>query len=240
MKHEDIWRAVLPRLQKFIGQTWNIGYIAELTEATPNTVGSWLAGQQPPVGIRLVTLWHFLDAAGIQTPELSELQPFNYYIGRLLAFRVITMDEAKHILAVKNDQTVLEILRGQQPSRPTYTLPELYELYDGKLHGALKAIPKLDQPAQQATHTQDVPGWAAPAIEEAARSLYPQGAAADQPVVLAMLLNAALPLARHIASDAVTVDKRTAFRELIGQANLFELLNIITALQSERARTNRR
>lgn len=255
IRAETIWPRVHPRLQQYLVQTWintqawDIERICKVADATPGTVGDWLVGTQPPTGIRLLSLWHFLKASGIPSPEIDDLPPYNRYLGELLALKVITMEDARTILDVGNDNTVLAHLRGQQASRPLYSLPQLREEYDKHLQQARQALPKVDD-GQKSTPTakpdtpkgpeQMAPAQAGATIEVAATSLHPQGLTADQPVFLAMLLNAALPLARHIASDAVTVEKRTEFRGLIGQENLFELLNTITALQSERARINRR
>lgn len=142
MDTTQFWSMVLTRLRLYIGQTWNVESLVAVTEATPGTVGGWLANDKPAVGERLIKLWYFLAATGIESPELAEIPSYNRYLGELLTFQVINLSETAEILNVKNAQTVLGVLRGTPPLHPNYTEQDLRTSYDEQLQRAkLRFVP---------------------------------------------------------------------------------------------------
>lgn len=245
---EEIWTEVLPRLREFIAQTGNVKLVCELTDATPGTVGEWLTEVRPPTGVRLLTVWHLLNVYGPLLPSMDGLEPLNRYLGQLLAFQVMTMEEVCEVLNVKNAQTVFRILRGQKPMQAHYTLSQLRELYDDQLRRELADLPRRKRPAKVvAAASEPAPPAVEKQIPDAPASTSPpasltldlSGIGSDPPLMLAMLLGAALPLARHL-NQPEDPGERNRYRKLVGLDGLEEQLNELIALKSERARKNRR
>lgn len=240
MKADELWPVVSARLRIYIGQTWNVQIIADVTGSNPATVGGWMSNTAPPVGERLVRLWHFLDAVGIKSPELHKLPSFNRYLGQLLTFGVMRMEEVCEALNVKNTQTVLQVLRGTEPMRPQYNLHELRTLYDEKLEMARSKYPKFEQMPKTDTQVIKQPHRSETRnTTESIEGMVVQSGK-DPSLALAAMCGAALPLARYMLSEDVSSAQRSYFRDLLGQQTLFEFLNNLTALQSERARNSRK
>jgi hypothetical protein len=249
MKTEEIWPLVYPRLQQFLVQGWNIQLLSDKTGAAPGTVGGWLVNERPPVGLKLNVLWHLMKAVGIPSPEIDAMPAYNRYLGELVAVAELSMDDVCEILNVKNAQTAFETLRGTPPMSPKLSLLELQELYGELLEQKRGELPVIaDKPAPfvapAASRSERVEKVVPqPQANPAAPKAPPAGPSGwhdEMALRLAYLLGAALPLARYMTSDTVTAEQRSAFRTSVGQDNLFALLNEITALQNERARSNRR
>lgn len=231
MQSEAIWDKVRPRLWLYLFQRQDLYIVQEYVDGvTPDTIGGWLVNSRPPNGYRLIMLWHLLHALGIESEELNELPPYNRFLGELLTFGALrnNLEVISDIVGVKNSQTVFQILRGQKPSNPRYTLDELREKYGERiqreLDGQIHSYRFNADLADTAVTTQEVgynPGF-------------------DALVQLASLLSAAIPLMRYANSGHISPEQRSAFRELLGQENLFACLIEFQALQSERARRNRK
>lgn len=103
-----------------------------------DTVMRWL--REPtkhPRGEKLNKLWHFLQAAGIDSPELKKLQEthaFGAYLGMLMAYGVITLEEAVDYCGLTSEQSALQVIRGgQRPVEPKESLEGLRAIYEEEL-----------------------------------------------------------------------------------------------------------
>lgn len=119
--------------------------LANFAGVTPATAYGWFGKTKPLGGVLSIKIWHFLAACGISSPELDEVEkvnPYGYYIGRLLAFGVISVRDACEIC--KKDgglrkNGVFRHARGEsksEPEEPALTLTELKELYGASLQEA--------------------------------------------------------------------------------------------------------
>lgn len=231
MQPDAIWEKVRPRLWLYLFQKQDPYIVQEYVDGvTPDTIGRWLVNVQPPNGYRLIMLWHLLHALGIESEELNELPPYNRFLGELLTFGALrnNLETIMDIVGVKNSQTLFQILRGQKPMHPRYTLEQLREKYAARIQGELKgqihSYRFNADLADTAAHAREVnynPGF-------------------NALVQLASLLSGALPLMRYANSDNITPGERSMFRELVGQETLFGVGLEINSLQSERARSHRK
>lgn len=235
---EYIWKQVSARLRLYIGETWDSTAIADSTGSKVTTVADWIFEIQPPVGERLIKLWHFLAALDFESPELATLDEYNRYIGELLTFSVVDISDLQDILSVRNAQTVLQILRGQSPAAPKLQLTELKELYHDQL------VTKKSECLKKATpyihkRGSPTPVSAPEPPAETVKSAEPKAVLpvpiSDTVATAAALIGALLPLLRIIASDQISPATRSKLREYAGN-EIFEGSNLMSALCSERAR----
>ena len=236
MDSKEIWPSVLERLRTHVAGQWDIEGFSATIGVAPQTLGEWLANVSPPVGERLIRLWHFLAAVGYDSPELNRVEPFNRYLGQLLAMSVITMNDVQELLNVKNAQTALQILRGSKPMHPLVNLAELKQEYDSVLSAKLAELPARNkgQPKQRQAQPArtEKPSASSSQVVTSKGSVYALDAAT--------MLSGALPLCRWLNSDSCTPEERSRFRDLMGSEALFELSNTTGSLCSERARNNAR
>jgi hypothetical protein len=118
----------------------------------------WLDKGRPPKGEILNRLWHLLAAAEVPSPELEKLEkssPFGFYLGKLLAYSVITADDALTMCGIKYPQGVLEIIRGDKmPVSAIFSVEELQQEYDEQLR---VAVAELAENLGQGTSAQQAP-----------------------------------------------------------------------------------
>jgi len=241
---DDLARLLAARLKKY---RHSLVLVTRFTDSAPSTIKGWMDGSHPAKGERLNSLWHFLAAAGFDSPELAEVDVFGRYVGQLLAYRVIDMSNALEVCGVKNPQAVFDVIRGNRtPANPSVTYEELVELYGEQLQAA---IDKLRQELGITSNTgvsQDVPE---PELEQ-----HPAATPVVSPVVLPgvgtgdrelFLLGAArhlsdtLALVRYLAEHCPP-EERSRLREFMGVDAMFELSNLINGLCGERANAHRR
>lgn len=248
LEPDKIWAVVLPRLRQYIGAGLDTELLCRLAGAKPGTVGDWVMNVQPPVGFRLIALWHVFAKVGFKSPELESLPPYNRYLGELVAFGVITMAEACEYLNIRNEQSAFRTLRGSPPMNPQYSLEELRELHDELLRQNQAVLPKLPAKATRGDSPADDPNAhrvTSPPVTEEKPSPDPldqppsAGIVMNPHLRLAMLCGEILPLSRFV-NQASSLEERENFRALFGQENFFHLIVELTALTSERARANRK
>lgn len=241
IKHEKLWPIVRARLREYMTlSNWNIAAIAEATDSTCETVTGWL-GTNEPTGERLIKLWHVLEAAGLDSPELQLLTYPNRLCGQLLTFGCLSLKELQGVIGVQNHQAVLRMLRGSTPARWMNTPDELTERYWSQLEKARQRIPKVAAAASgtQASERPVVPVASVTPVKSLAGDALAD-LSGDPTLLTAVLLSAASPLVRHLESDACTPQERSRLRDLMGDSGMFNLSTSLNRLCSERARNLRK
>lgn len=240
MQLTNIFAVSQPRLRDYL-KKGEMDVLTRFVGATPGTVQGWVKGT-PCKGERLLRLWHFLSVAGFDSPEMQAIPKYNLYLSELFAFSVITMDEVLNIAGVRNEQTGLQILRGQPPMAPTLSFEELYEMYDEQLQSAKSALAQQlgrtssSTPVSSSTTPSPAPAPAPPVVPAVVQSP-PTSVGVPTVVVAATTLLNALAFANYMNSPEVTPAERQKLRELMGETAMFELSNVTSALCGERARS---
>ncbi len=210
--------------------------VCDFVGAARSSVERWTANSNPAQGTLEIRLWHFVLAAGYEIPELR-IPQFNQYLAELYAYSVITIDEAKQLSGVKNNQDVLQILRGREPMQPAVGVEGLEEMYGESLQYAKSGL----QDKLRAFSPS-----ALPPLPEATPEVLAEAPAFDVLVpVLAAMVKGVSPLAL-LALESWTPAQRSRLRELAGEElfelanSLFNLSQVLNALNSERARAQHR
>ncbi|MFZ1300996.1 MAG: hypothetical protein WAQ27_00215 [Candidatus Microsaccharimonas sp.] len=256
MEVKNLWGIVSPRLRTQVQEGLvSPERIAEFCKAAPGTVRSWIKGEHPAKGEKLIRLWHLL-AIGGSAPELQRLPEFNRLVSELFAFDVINITEAQLLCGLNSDHVsnAYATLRGQDVMRPYLDVHDIRREYDERLRAAKQSFgasvaPEPVEPIREKTYeappdptpvvSEEPPPAATPAVVAPAPapvSVSPSLFQTDPKLILASLLGAAAPIAKQLNSDAITAEERSQFRELIGAEVLFELSTTLNALCSERSR----
>lgn len=215
-----------PDVRSFL-ETGDVQLVCEFTDSAKKTVRRWAANETPAKGGKEIRLWHFLLAAGYEFPELR-IPEYNFYLAQLYAYSVVTIDEVVQLCGVKNDQTALQIMRGQPPMHPM-PLDDIKDLYDAQLQVAKNTLQqKLHGPVADI-----LPPLPEPSAAQSTDALKPDVLVS----VLASLLVAIAPLTELVLDD-YTPEQRSDLRKQVGDPLMFRLSNDFNALCSERARAN--
>lgn len=219
--------------------------VAEFCGIGRAAVQGWLAGGRPLGGVFTLKLWHLLEVAGITSPELKKARkdyPLGVYIGRLLAFDVITKDKASEICGNVKDDAIYRAARAAgRLSRCTQTLEELEREYgeylalaEAELRQTLgsTSVPlpteevETPPPASQAEVPMSVTEPAVVQLGGTSRELFILKLAQDLLAGLA---------AANFAAAQLTPEERTLLRALMGKDGMFQLSNVTERLCGERA-----
>jgi hypothetical protein len=248
MEVVNLFEIVQPRLADFLlKKHGNLALITQFVDAAPRTVQDWAHARQPAKGVRLIRLWHFLAAAGYESPEINEMPEFNRYLSELFAYGVVTHEEATELCGVHKPQAALRAMRGQPPMHPAFTVEDMKGLYDQRLNEAKESFSRQLKkgsapPAKRAiaaVPSAAPPREPTPPVSSGTEGVVPLGS--KNPVMTAAtLLSAALPLVRYINSDRCSAADRDFLRTLMGDDGIFELSNHFNSLCGERARSTRR
>jgi hypothetical protein len=218
--------------------------VAEAVGVSRITVASWNQ-KRLPRGATLNALWHVMALTGHDSPELDKVPEFGRYLGRLLALRVITIDDAREVCRVRHEQAVLAVTRGERhpaklrdPLKLRHQLSELEEIYGQALAEAINSLQQLfgRSPGDESVAQASSEAKATPA--GLSTEPPPSVSALDSILVAAAAhANQLLVDVRYLLSDDVTPATRARFRDLAGPNTVFELSNRMPGLNSERART---
>lgn len=118
--------------------------VTEFCGVNTLTFTKWFSGNNRPMGgLTTFKLWHLLASAGLASPELDDIRrghPFSEYLGRLLAFGVITIKEAEDIGGAQTGAVFAAIRDESTLSAPNLDLESLQELYGKELAGKEKKL----------------------------------------------------------------------------------------------------
>jgi hypothetical protein len=228
--------------------------IAAILGIKATTAKDWFTEFALPKGENAVRLRCFLELAGYQVAgqpthrQLAEL-------AKMIGVRELSLHEASHHLSVKPDQVLEYLLRkgGIAPGRQA----KLEELLETHRAGTLERTEKLIVEMQKfGLSAKVVRGSGQPVAEkptvavETVRLVEASNGSTKshqieislppaEVLLLAQLINAAVPLAERLASGEFSAKDRQALRQLTQTGhtnNVFELSNSLNRCCSERAR----
>lgn len=216
--------------------------LASVLEVEDATVRRWMSGTSVPVGMSMIGLRWYLDYLGYEVSELIRLPKVLQDAGRLLAFRVLSLEGMAKLTGYEDypDQVlaVLRATRGLSAEREIQ-FRDIVGAYQQELVEKLRTIPKLFE----IKHS--------PAIMVGADSLL--GRSTGRPAVVSpatpkkgmqredrfkgLVLNL-LDFAQFYADPEVPEEIRDQLRAVVGQRNIFDLKNLLSRLCGSKAFSN--
>lgn len=201
--------------------------MAKFCKVNSETASHWGLSRLPKGGV-LNKLWFFLSAHGFQISELESLNPTVQYVGKLLAYDVIGVEDALSIFSSKAHSHLWVVLQGGSVplvvKKGTLTLDELKRLYDSRLESVrMAAIDKGLIPVQ---------GQSKPSPSKLARAPAVIGKNTVLIVVTASLISSLKPLLRTVMDDKEGAE---ALREAVGSDNYHDVLDLLKAGASRKS-----
>jgi hypothetical protein len=212
--------------------------LADFCGVTYRTASEWGKAREPK-GEQLNLAWHFLDSHGHAVDAYVRLPEAVRYLGKLVAFAVLTKNQARELLDVNGGDSYLwRVLQGDvTPLRfktGEITLASLKADYDSLLeiatgiaceNGLIPANAVERQTTAQSSEEQALP-------RQADRSA---GLVDDTIIVFAASQFRGLkPLLAHVINGGPDSVKRFR-REVGGEADFYDVLDLIKGLSSQRA-----
>lgn len=210
-------------------------------------VGEWLDGARKIEGIKAVKLWHLLEVATGYSQELSAIRasyPLGEYIGRLLAYNVITSDEAREVCGGVKNEAVIRAIRGQGTLlRPAKGIEDLQKEYGDIIEERTSALRRWlrgeSLPKEPLRPVSDTNGShemlqsvsTNSEADEAQAPTAPAGSG-DRMALINQLARQISDggIAARIALEELTPDERTSLRKLLGDRGLFSISNALNNL----------
>jgi len=236
-KTDDLARTLVGRLRDARLDTY---LVAAFTGGKPTTVTGWVNKNNPPRGLMLNGLQVLLYVLGVESPEFLRVTQYGQYLARLMAFQLVSLEKAQEFIGAGYPQAVFETIRGERDPydedvaiRPTISLEELQQRFDGSLTAAEEKLRKRFE------NPETTPG---DIVRDAGG--VQQGTPAAMPTMLdhgglvaliASRIGEVRPLAQYLL-DECSPEDRARVRELLGEEGVFDLSNLFNALCSERAR----
>jgi hypothetical protein len=185
----------------------------------------WQSGSAFPNGLRLIKLFYFLELKGYRISELEELDDDTRNFGRLIAFNIVSLEEAQKELGYNSGQ-MFAALRGEHKTHPERR--KLIETFSHVYDQELQKLPKPESKTKP-TSTKEVPVT----VNEVYLLL--RG--------LDGLVSLLIPRLEKMLDDEFTPEERRKFREEMTPKFIFDLSNrfhksnsLLNALCSEKAR----
>lgn len=237
---------------------FDIEHVADFCGVNPPAVAGWLRTRKPLGGIYTLKLWHFLAQAGVDSPELVEARneyPLGEYFGRLLAFNLLSLEDACALCKVKRD-AILRAARNQgRLLHCSKTFKNLTSEYDELLALAVEEfqekLPSMEAASGDSAPAlevvQSIPSGELEELRQRleileARPHVVKGPHSDEESALRLQLvkNVAEALqAAHVAANVAisqfSLEERELLRTLMGAKGMFEFSTVLDRLCSERA-----
>ncbi len=210
--------------------------LAELVGVEDQTVRRWMTGPGIPVGMSMISLRCYLDFLGYRVQEFLKLSEVLQNSSRLLAFRVMSLDDMAKLTAHENhSDALLAVLRGVRgiSAEREALFRDVVSSYGKELNEAMAKLPRLIK-----TEVPPVPPVAAPVVpivEKTVASLMKQETLASQSndkrkEHFKMLTLVLLDYAREFTNPELPEEARDRLREVVGQRNIFDLKNLLVRL----------
>jgi hypothetical protein len=206
--------------------------LAELLGVGDSTIQRWTTGVVAPLGMSLISLRCHLDFLGYNVEEFSALTPEMQEASKLLAFRVISLDDMTKLLEFgEYTDQVLAVLRGVRgiSKEREKKFAHMVGAYRDELTKARAALPRLveleerlvqdEVETARSAQAQSVAPLATPMISDSMREGHFK--------CLTLML---LDHARYYTGPELPDEVREHLRSIVGQRNIFELKNLLVRL----------
>lgn len=186
--------------------------LAEFLDVQDQTIRSWQRGKSVPSGIRALRMHHLLEQMGIHSSDWRISDPAVIAVGKLIAFKVLTVDDL--IAAFKDkivdEQNAVRMLCGHKHIKADNQIvfQELAAAHADKIDDAIDA-------------------WSDLTVRDHREQLIAE---------LSNRLVAVLPLCEQMVTDEWSAEERHELRRRCGNETVFRLYNALGALCGEKAR----
>jgi hypothetical protein len=206
--------------------------LATFLDKEPESIQRWLTNRAHPIGLQLIKLRIFLEAAGYVPPALKRLKdtkPAAYKLAELLAFDILVPEEGRRMFDLNQANRVFTIAQTGQ-FLISERVEQISTLYEKNRELVLERRAVLPLPAKVRV-AREIP--AAPLTSHIS-SLVLSGE--KLLTVLAHQCHVILPFVELLASDDCTVKDRNEFRDMMEVGNVLRLSDALNKLVGETAR----
>ncbi len=250
---------VLPEillLQKFAAAQWPRAGSRESAEAKvplskflrndPSSIQRWLVMSARPLGLQIIKLRVFLEAVGYTVPALKKMKhvkPAAYKLAELLAFDIISAEDARQMFGLNQANRVFAIAQSGQ-FLIEERVKQINALYEANREFVAEKRALLPVPSRTSS-SQRIPSRTEADIAEMFDDTPSETSKVSAGVVLAgeVLLRTAayqaltlIPFVELLASEACTAEDRKEFRLTVEGKNVIRLSEALNKLVSESAR----
>lgn len=217
--------------------------LAEILGVEDSTVRRWMTGSNIPVGMSMISLQYYLDFVGYRLDELVRTSNVFKDAGRMLAFRVITLESMAELISEEGHvDHIFSILRGTRgvSALREEKFREMVDAYQGELAEKLLTIPKLVTLERKPTSTsiQSLPlGEPLLTPAEPGTVSCPKSNGTRDERFKMLVLNL-LDFTQLYTDSKVPETVRDQLRNVVGQQNIFDLKNALSRLCSSKAFSN--
>ncbi len=216
------------------------GVLASFANVTEQTVSRWIGNNYMPAGEPLLRLRFYLDFVGYDVEEVRNLQPEIRDAARILAFRLVSIDEVCDLVGYGGDSrsaidTLLAVFRGVRNPSPEKLkqFASLAELYKEELDRKQRETEKVVNGVHTGHHFGVTAAAQLPTTLKQRTTVESHLAIMD---AFTASMRAILPLAEYVLSNSFTAEERDRIRSSSGQ-QVSRLSLLLTQLSGEAART---
>jgi len=196
------------------------------------TIRCYITAPKSLRGLPLVKMRYFLKAQGYEVLELEALRSEVEKFGELVAYGLMTIQEAVEVLNYTDQHGVFRVLHGELSQLPNARIISIRGCLERHKNNLQKAksewsaiwgvqyvapiAPLLTQPKVEPVHTNSN--------------------MRDDIVIFSGLVRALLPVVMRLSSDSCSAENRKIARSEAGSQNVFDLSTGLNRLCSETAR----
>jgi transcriptional regulator with XRE-family HTH domain len=232
----ECFEDLMGRLQKLPDFFEKRKQLAELLGVEDPTIRRWVSGSGNPVGMSMINLRSYLDFLGYEVSEFLREPEVMRDASRLLAFRVLTLDELTKLVdfGQYTDQ-VLAVLRGARgvSKEREDRFVHLVGAYRSELAKAQATLPRL-------VELEEKPRRGETKVAGETASVSPTTASSEMVSVpldaqmraehFRCLVHMLLDHARYYIGPELPDEVRDHLRSVAGQRTIFELKNHLARL----------
>ncbi len=212
--------------------------MARFIGVAPDAITGWLHRDTEPVGASLLKLRFFLDAVGYEVTELRVMQgTVNYMLAEMLAYDVVTTQEALELFGFSRPKTIYHLAfgKGGTSEGPASKIENHYWKSADALTQAKNALrEQLGRPLEEALLPAEVPAATTTRREPSPPKTVASGEEDSLLELIANLVNTLTPhLERIVGTNR---GQRDRLRKLVGGDGMFRLSIASSKLCSEKAR----
>lgn len=209
--------------------------LTDFVEVKQGTIARWLSQSSKPIGLVLVRLRFFLETAGYEVSELRALKgTANYKLAEMLAYGLVTQEQASAELSFSEDYSILRIAHGGS-STSEARVQKIEALYKNFHANVLEKRTMLQEKVGLQSDSSAENGTSADSSVVPFSKASPASAQDEELITsIAHMVLSITPLLERVEKSSR--DRRNLLRSLTGVDGMFRLSKVSSRLCSEKAR----